>query len=292
MEFKIAAIATVHNRKEKTLRSVNTLLESAKYAGRKIDFYIVDDGSTDGTRRALSERFPEVKVIQGDGNLFWNRGMRLGISVAKQFGYDFYILFNDDVVFYQCALKILFTQLDSEDESLKIGREDVIVGAVADPVTGITAYGGKSHNSWWHPLRFETVIPDGSFKICDTLNMNCALVPEKVLAELENLDKKFTHAGGDFDFGLRAVQKGFRILSTPDHIGECERNYRNKNSVNSLRGYIELFSTKQEPIRERLVYYRRHGGHFWFIFWLAPYFTYWIKRAFRGCNNEIFKKST
>lgn len=37
--------------------------------------YLTDDGSTDGTTEMLREKYPQVKVVSGNGNLFWDRGM-------------------------------------------------------------------------------------------------------------------------------------------------------------------------------------------------------------------------
>ena len=39
------------------------------------EVFLVDDGSSDGTGIVVKEMFPEITVIQGNGKLFWNRGM-------------------------------------------------------------------------------------------------------------------------------------------------------------------------------------------------------------------------
>ena len=69
--MRIAAIITCHNRKEKTLVCLKSLFQIIQ----NIDVFLTDDGSTDGTSEAVKKIYPQVNIIQGDGNLFWSRGM-------------------------------------------------------------------------------------------------------------------------------------------------------------------------------------------------------------------------
>ena len=75
--MKVIALATCHNRREKTLRALASLREQVLPDGTALQVCLVDDGSTDGTGAAVAEQFPEVKLLQGDGQLFWAGGMRL-----------------------------------------------------------------------------------------------------------------------------------------------------------------------------------------------------------------------
>ena len=54
MDYKIATLLTCHNRKEKTLKCLNSITAQhiPKQVG-KIDVFLVDDGSTDGTSEAV-----------------------------------------------------------------------------------------------------------------------------------------------------------------------------------------------------------------------------------------------
>ena len=77
--INIATLATCHNRIEFTRSSLTSLYNQID--NQKIFSFthiIVDDGSTDGTLDMISKEFPEVRVIKGDGNLYWAGGMRLG----------------------------------------------------------------------------------------------------------------------------------------------------------------------------------------------------------------------
>ena len=94
--MNIAAILTVHNRREKTLCCLRYLFDALKaYNGQKgttstiaLSVFVTDDGCTDGTANAIREKFPSegIHVIQGDGNLFWAGGMRLAWQTAIDSG--------------------------------------------------------------------------------------------------------------------------------------------------------------------------------------------------------------
>jgi GT2 family glycosyltransferase len=71
----IAILITCYNRKEKTLSCLAALFNCIVPDGYGFDVFLVDDGSTDGTSDAIKEGFTQVNIIQGNGNLFWNRGM-------------------------------------------------------------------------------------------------------------------------------------------------------------------------------------------------------------------------
>jgi GT2 family glycosyltransferase len=75
--YTIAVLLTCHNRRDKTITCLDSLYNCLLPSDFQLDVFLVDDGSSDGTSKAVSEKFPSVNVIQGNGNLFWNQGMRL-----------------------------------------------------------------------------------------------------------------------------------------------------------------------------------------------------------------------
>ena len=75
----IAILITVHNKKTKTLLcldSIEQTLDSCT-SDLAVEVFLTDDGSTDGTSSAITERKYRIPItlLQGDGHLFWNRGM-------------------------------------------------------------------------------------------------------------------------------------------------------------------------------------------------------------------------
>lgn len=267
----LAVLITCHNRKESTLQSLSKLFNQKDIELLNIVVYLVDDASTDGTQFSVQEQFPDVKVLKGDGNLFWNGGMRLAFGEAIKTGYDFYLWLNDDTYLFPDAL----SKLLSEFKILaKKGHDKaILVGATQDPITGFLTYGGVNRYSWWYPLKFSYVRPDDEAKQCDTMHGNCVLIPAEVTNTLGNLDPAFVHHLSDFDYGFRARQKGCSVWLAPGFVGTCsfhEPKWRDKNL--SFNNKIkEINHPKGLRLNEWKIYAQRHGGPFWPIYWLSPY---------------------
>jgi len=209
----IAVLLTCHNRKEKTLCCLHNLFSCALPEGHELHVYLTDDGSTDGTADGVKEKFPEVKIIQGNGSLFWNRGMHLAWeTAAKERNYDFYLWLNDDTNLYSNALaELLQISKNKNDKSIICGS----TCSVNDKKT-ITYSGGKFANGIIH------LIPNGTEQECECFNGNIVLIPKYVFGEVGFNDSFYNHSFGDIDYGLFARKKGIKSFVSPNIAGECE----------------------------------------------------------------------
>ena len=208
----IAVLLTCHNRKEKTLFCLNALYNCIVPENYVLEVFLVDDGSTDGTAQAVKENFSQVTIIKGNGNLYWNQGMRLAWeTAAKTKEYDFYLWLNDDTILIKNSVELLL------NKSELIGSKQILIGAtISNNSIDVTYSGYKNYN--------RKLCPNGDWQECDYFNGNIVLVPKKVFKSVGYLDPKFQHALGDFDYGRRAVKLGFINLLAPESLGHCETN--------------------------------------------------------------------
>lgn len=208
----IAVLLTVFNRKEKTLQCLSNLFDQELPQGYSLDVYLTNDGCTDGTPEAVKELFSQVKIIDGDGNLFWNRGMWTAWNTAsKAKDYDFYFWLNDDTFLYDEALvKLLQISQTYEDKA-------IIVGATESLDRTHTTYGGTI---------LSKGIPEvnGNNAKCDTFNGNIVLIPKYVYESIGNLDPYYSHSGGDTDYGYAATKQGIAIYQVGEHLGVCDEH--------------------------------------------------------------------
>jgi GT2 family glycosyltransferase len=272
--MKIAVLMTCHNRREKTLACLAALHANAPVLGASFTVLLVDDGSTDGTAAAVATRYPETRLIPGDGSLFWNGGMRRAFEVALGDDYQAYLWLNDDTMLYPDALARLIAA--SRQLRKASGRDVVVVGSTQDARTRALTYGGVRRAAKWRPMAFNMVTPGAAPIECESMWGNCVLIPDAIARAVGNLDPSFTHSMGDVDYGLRVRKAGFAIFVMSGYAGTC--------SMNSTSGSYEdprvplrerlrkMTQPKGLPIRSWRVLTRRHAGPFWFLYWIWPYF--------------------
>jgi len=63
-----------------------------------VETVCVDNGSTDGSDRAIEERFPDVELVRTGQNLGFAGGNNVGIERALERGADWVLLLNNDAV--------------------------------------------------------------------------------------------------------------------------------------------------------------------------------------------------
>lgn len=274
--MKIAALLTCHNRREKTVACLRALHAGDLPAHCSLAVYLVDDGSEDGTGGAVRAEFPEVRVLHGDGSLFWNGGMRRAFAQAIADGYDAYLWLNDDTMLYPGALQKLLTcseTLATENG----GRHDIIVGATCDAESGRLTYGGLVSRSRWSPHYYVHLPVAEAVQRCKTLNGNCVLIPAAVAAAVGNLDPAFVHAIGDWDYGFRARRAGFGIWMAPGFVGTCSQNRPARipsQEAASIRSQLlRVCSPKRVPPSAWQTFVRRHCGVFWPVYFVRPYLS-------------------
>lgn len=270
----IAVLITCFNRKKKTLSCLDALFQQVLLPDTVFTVYLVDDGSTDGTSEAVEKDFPQVKILQGNGQLFWNGGMRLAFAESIKYNYDYYFWLNDDTILYPDAVAILLKTASELSE--KGFKKTVLVGSTCDLDDGKLTYGGVVRKTWFHPFHFERLVPGDMPKQCDTMNGNCVLIDHRVVKMVGNLDPVFTHGRGDFDYGLRAKKVGCSIWIVPKYVGLCNRNppqttVWNDPNVSFLQRFKYVNQPKGLPFKEQKVFAYRHAGLAWPIFWLLPY---------------------
>jgi GT2 family glycosyltransferase len=266
--MKIVALLACHNRKEMTLRCLDSFYAQTFDVQRpELEAIVVDDGSTDGTGEAVAVRFRSARVIEADGTLFWARAMQVAESHAIASRPEFLLWLNDDVTLEASALDRLLATADTY-------RDAIIVGALRDFDTGAITYSGVIR-SRWHPLRTRLLVPGGRAIEAETFNGNVVLVPRRVYELVGSIDGTFSHSQADFDYGLRARKAGFSVIVAPGTAGVCRRGGQQGTFLDRSLPLRERWRLSQSPtglpMRSHARFLRRHGGRLWPLFWAAPY---------------------
>jgi len=275
----LAVLITCHNRKDNTLSCLERLDNQELPKDVKLKIYLVDDGSTDGTSEAVSKKFPDVNLIQGDGNLFWNGGMRMAWEAAMNHGYDYYLWLNDDTFLVPGAISQLL--INERELQKRLNMPVILVGAMIDPDTARVTYGGmKRISKNIKALRFSLMPLSDMPAPCDTINGNCVLVPYLITERIGVMSEDFTHGLGDFDYGLRAIEAGYTCWVAPGFLGTCSRNPSENTwydpEVSIQERNKKLHNPTGNPPNEWLKFVRRHGGNVWIIVWVKFKLRFWF----------------
>lgn len=254
--MNIAILLTVFNRKEKTLRCLDTIEQ--KYANPAetkfgIKVFLTDDASTDGTREAIEARqysFP-LQIIAGTGSLFWNGGMISSWKAALADAQDFdgYLWLNDDTE----ILPNFWDDLYAGDLYARehYGRPAILVGSTTDLKGERFTYGGFNFASVI-TLKDVFLVPDGkSYQECQCAHGNITYIPKEVVERMGIFIEDYFHGGSDHDYTYLAYKAGFKLLVLPNYVGRCDNDHNNSSDLGFNR----------PTLKERLAYLHSPMGY-------------------------------
>lgn len=215
----IGTIIPCHNRKNTTINCLESL-EKIPTEEFSMQIYLVDDGSTDGTTQAVEKQFKgKVKILVGDGNLFWTGAINKGIDQAIKDECDYIHLMNDDINFNENFLLELY-QASKQYPKAIIGSIACNVHNPQQIVRGGIFLTDKKTTPWEEvkDVQLED-IKKKNFYAVDSLSGRSVLIPSKIIRNIGYFDNKhFPHAFADFDYFFRAKKHGYQIMVAPASI--------------------------------------------------------------------------
>lgn len=213
MADTIYIVVPVFNRKSYTERLLGCL---RKQTFQHFKTIIVDDGSTDGTAELIAERFEEVQLLRGDGNLWWTGAINLGIQHAMVSAAasenDAILVINDDLEIDPDYLETLHQAWASMPRTL--------IGSVAVDIKDpeVIVDGGRIVN-WWtakftmlNLQRTLSEFPRDHYVDVSLLTGWGTLIPIQVFREIGLYDDKHFQQCGDTELPVRAKIAGYHLI--------------------------------------------------------------------------------
>ena len=254
----------VHNRLEST-RSFLQCIFRQTYRPMKV--VICDDGSTDGTSEYIRQHYPQVQLVQGNGQLWWTGGINktLEVILTEADDSDFVLTINDDVV------------LDEHYLAQKIARARAYPGAII----------GSACVYLHDPERIETSGLRMDFQRCVSESITKTgekfrerfkgmvavthlpgkgvLIPVAVFRTIGVYDQeKLPHYHADSDFTLRAHRAGYAVYVDFDSVIKSDVNLKNMvipGQKMTLAAILKTFRGPYAPNNFR-IYYNFAAKHF------------------------------
>jgi len=262
--MKIFIVIAVHNRKDYTLECLSLLSNQTL---NDFELVLVDDGSVDGTLTDVESEYPQVHVIRGSGQWWWTRSMNEGFKYAVRNNADVVITLNNDTQFESdlvqqlIAIHYQFPQaLIGCLNTVKKDKEYIFFSGVKS----IAWWKAKEYKYHSFLQKYDSDVSGIHLTMC--LNGRGTLIPVSVFREIGYFDEThFPQYASDYDFSLRALKAGFKVLISWDikiqSIMETTGEGRTFISQ-SWRTFLASFTNKYAASSWRLWwhYYRKHAG--------------------------------
>ena len=273
---KVSLVIPIFNGIDNTAAFLKSL-SVVTYSNHEV--IIVDDGSTDGSSEFIARQFPDVRLLKGDGSLWWAGGTNLGVEDALERGADFILTINNDnEVTPNFLTSLVETALQNQDCIIKS------VGYDSENKDVLRFFGGEIR--WWHgsidqlmqniELGVKTVeVP--------LANGNSTLIPAKVFRDIGLYDAEHCpqyHA--DSELLLRARKHGYRVLVDNgsiiyNNINSCagQSAYENMSYMNLLRDRRSAYYFKAN-----YKIYKEYCPYRFFLFFLLLRYVFLFKDLF------------
>jgi len=286
---KVAIIIPIYNRLDVTKQGLESLkqgLEFYKNNGNpKIDFNIVviNDGSTDGSGNWIIENYPNIHLLNGDGDLWWTGSINLGVKYAvDSLGADYVLLWNDDVFLDKEYFQILSDFLKKTHPLNYICGSRICYESDKNKVWSAGGYFSK-----WTGEKYtiRNIKETKGMLDCQWQPGMGTLVPSFVMEE-RNIwwdEKRYPQYYGDSDFTLKCIENGIPVKTNLELVIFNRTELTGDTETPSLRKFWDsLFSIRSfYELKRNFMFYTQHG--------VAPFVYYGMIKKYIYYFGKVLK---
>ncbi|WP_438946850.1 glycosyltransferase family 2 protein [Sediminibacterium sp.] len=211
-------------------------LKGIQYANYSI--VVVDNGSADGSGRALKQLHPEIILIESATNLGFAGGNNLGFRYALEHAYDYTIMLNNDTFVEPDFLHHLVDYMEAHPE----------VGAIQPRIhfnhdRSLVWNGGSYYAKWWGYFytKGENKLPNPEHLIIKEVDWitGCAfLLKTSTLEKTGLLAENFFMYSEDVDLSFRIKALGLTLMYHGDSVIYHIAGQSNKSKTKGKEGFV------------------------------------------------------
>jgi GT2 family glycosyltransferase len=251
---KVSVVITTHNRKQKVIRTIESVLSSS-HSEIIHEIIVVDDASTDGTYHELKRRFSEkgIKIVRCKQEQLVSKCRNIGLAKAKG---EYVFFLDDDVVISSDTIFNLFKYLTHNS---KVACAMPLILYYNNP--NIIWSAGVRHNFWTTlgKLILHNRHDKGQLKypILSDSVITAFMIRRSIIPRLNFDSETFPIGWEDIDFATSIKKLGYDVVVLP--WVKVWHDYSNAHFItNKLRLYFE--------VRNRIVFHKKWSkNHFQYL---------------------------
>jgi GT2 family glycosyltransferase len=215
------------------------------------DVVVVDNGSTDGSQQMLAEKYPQVKIIQNEGNLGLGKASNQGIEATQG---RHVLLLNNDTIVNGAAFDAM---VDFLEQNPRVGA---VGGKVLNPDGSVQSCYNHFSTLWEEFLiatrlgelfrpGYPSVTNEDEIKSVDWMTSACLMVRRATLDEVGLLDENYFIYGDEVDLQYRIKKAGWEIYYLP-----------NAATIHYGGRSMTRWPRRKLVYRGKMLFYRKHYG--------------------------------
>lgn len=218
---------------DRCLGSINSVNKDM-YVG-KVQTYIVDNGSNDGTQAYIKEHFPEVIFYQSERNLGFGQGNNVGIQYAMDNDFDYVYLLNQDAWVLPDTLdKLIEVNLKHPEFGVLSPFQMRADGKRLDENFLKNTCSYQSNVNTLNDLYFGTL--DDAYAVPDVMAAHW-LMSKACIRKVGGFSPTFLQYGEDGNYSDRLYYHGFKIGMVPSARAVHDRASRPEPVSKMIRIY-------------------------------------------------------
>lgn len=215
------------------------------------DVIVVDNGSTDGSQQMLSEKYPQVKLIQNADNVGLGKASNQGIEATSG---RHVLLLNNDTLVNGPALDVLVEYLDAHPEA------GAAAGKLLNP-DGSFQSGFAPFSTLLEEFLIATHIGEllwagypshgdsNEIKATGWMSSACLLVRRAALDKIGLLDEGYFIYGDEADLQYRLNKAGWKVYFLP-----------NSSIIHFGGRSMDRWKRRKMVYRGKMMFYKKNYG--------------------------------
>lgn len=266
---KVSIVIPTHNRKDKLMRLIRSLLDST-FPIKESDIIIVNDRSSDGTGDAVRTAFPGITIIENAEEGFISRSRNIGISASKG---RYVLLIDDDNVVDPDLVGQLLSTFEG-DASREIGivgplmlylsRPEMIwcAGVKRNMTTSLTSFIGRGDADVG---QYTDLMDSEDFP-------NSFMISREAIRKIGMFDEvMFPIHYEEADLGERVRRGGFRVVCNPLaktwHDIPAPFKGDDKTRTHHLQNGVRAYYSG----RNRVVFFKKYASTVSYILFISAF---------------------